>query len=195
MNRIQDLRGYPSGRYAPEAKAAKTMLNQGYSPDEIAECYQESKKDPFWEPKALSLMSLAGLIGEWQAQHSKLQPKAVCERCNGSNYYRLDDQPLFCDHSGEIRAPDPWVDLTDTWEAALDILKADLPRPTYETWLAKSKFLALDAGRFMVTVKDAFDVEWLERRIFHSAQKNLNQVMANREPADLVFVVDDADDS
>ncbi len=66
MDTLEQIRGYPSGRYGAEAKAIKDMQKLGYTAHDIVSCYTDMKKRPFWSDKALSLMSVKGQIGEWK---------------------------------------------------------------------------------------------------------------------------------
>lgn len=68
MDAYQAALGYPIPNGAAEGKAAKTLLTQGYTVDEIIACYQSLKRDPFWQGKHLSLISVAKQIGAWRAQ-------------------------------------------------------------------------------------------------------------------------------
>jgi len=68
MDKLQELRGYPSGAYAAEAKAVKVMLSLGYTASDICLCYMDLKKDQFWKDKALHLMSVAKEIGNWKGK-------------------------------------------------------------------------------------------------------------------------------
>lgn len=66
MDTLESVRGYPSGRYAAEAKGVKQMLRQGYSMQEILDCYEHLKKNHFWDGKELTMMTVAGQIGAWK---------------------------------------------------------------------------------------------------------------------------------
>lgn len=66
MQAVEYERGYVSTRYSAEASAVKAMLGMGYSPDDIMGCYRDMKRDPFWQGKALAMMTVRGQIGEWR---------------------------------------------------------------------------------------------------------------------------------
>ena len=68
MDTLESIRGYPSGKYAQEAKAVKQMLKQGYEPSDMFNCYAHLKDQHFWSDKSLTMTSVAGQIGEWKAR-------------------------------------------------------------------------------------------------------------------------------
>ena len=67
MDTLESIRGYPSGKYAQEAKAVKQMIKQGYEPSDMFNCYAHLKEQHFWTEKTLTMTSVAGQIGEWKA--------------------------------------------------------------------------------------------------------------------------------
>lgn len=66
MDTLEGMRGYPSGKYGAEAKAVKQMITQGYTSQEMMDCYEHLLKDHFWEGKALLMNTVAGQIGAWK---------------------------------------------------------------------------------------------------------------------------------
>lgn len=70
MQRLEETRGYVSEHYAAEAKAVKGLLSHDYTTDEIMAAYLWLKQQPWWRDKALTMMSLAGQIGEWKQQRN-----------------------------------------------------------------------------------------------------------------------------
>ena len=75
--------------------------------------------------------------------------------------------------------PPPDPEAGQLWSTVLDNLRAKLPRPTFETWLKPTTGMAIDPGDVDVLVVGAptpFAVEWLERRMFHALQTELQKV-------------------
>ena len=64
MNALEGERGWKSPSYAAEAGAVKWMLRD-YAPEDILGCWSYLKTDPFWEGKALLMMSVRKQIGTW----------------------------------------------------------------------------------------------------------------------------------
>ena len=70
MAAYQDALGYPIPNGAQEGKAAKKILNAGYTIQQVIDCYQSMKKDSFWQGKHLSLVSVHKQLGAFlQAQN------------------------------------------------------------------------------------------------------------------------------
>ena len=64
--RLHELeRGYPPGKYAQEAAAAKVMIGQGHTPEVIIECWKQMKLEKFYQDKELFLNTVQGQIGNW----------------------------------------------------------------------------------------------------------------------------------
>jgi len=49
-----------------ENKAAQMILERGFTPEEVMECYRHYKGEPFWRDKHLSLAYIAQNIGAWK---------------------------------------------------------------------------------------------------------------------------------
>ena len=62
---LEKERGYKSPNYGGEGKAAKWMLGEGYSVEDIMGCWRAMKRSPFWMSQELSLMSVRNQIGQW----------------------------------------------------------------------------------------------------------------------------------
>ena len=76
----------------------------------------------------------------------------------------------------------------------LEILKAQVPKPSYETWLAECSGHSLSETQFVIVTKSATGAEWLERRMYQSLhravetvlERNIEVVLAIRAQADEV---------
>ena len=68
MDTLEKERGYHSGAFAAEAGAVKWMLKQGYTPEDILDCWRAMGLDPFWEPKPRLMTSVKTQIGAWAAK-------------------------------------------------------------------------------------------------------------------------------
>ena len=66
-------------------------------------------------------------------------------------------------------------DARSLWSAVLAELQAQLPRPTFETWLKPTAGVAFQGDRFIVVAPTVFAVEWLERRMFQALQSTLER--------------------
>lgn len=65
LDEIAEVQGYAIANYGQEAKAAKTILQQNYSREQILECYKWLKSTSFWQGKPLSLFTVHKYLGEW----------------------------------------------------------------------------------------------------------------------------------
>ena len=69
--------------------------------------------------------------------------------------------------------PDP--EAKALWDEVLASLQAQLPRPTFETWVKPTAGLAFQGDLFIVAAPTVFAVEWLEKRMFHALQSALER--------------------
>ncbi|MDE2686473.1 MAG: hypothetical protein OXI16_03100 [Chloroflexota bacterium] len=53
----------------------------------------------------------------------------------------------------------------EVWASVLEILRLQVPRPAFETWLSESQGLAYSDGRFVVSAPSRFAAEMLEARL------------------------------
>ena len=79
QNTLESIRGYQSGAFGQEGKAIKQMLDQGYEPGDILNCYQHLKEQHFWSDKSLTMSSVAKEIGEWRKNRDN-PPETRAER-------------------------------------------------------------------------------------------------------------------
>ncbi|MFH1486694.1 MAG: HNH endonuclease signature motif containing protein [Chloroflexota bacterium] len=68
---LKDRRGYASPKGAAEGAAARQMLKWGLTPEEILECWDEKKTEPFWIDKELWMMTISGQIQAWKANKKR----------------------------------------------------------------------------------------------------------------------------
>ena len=62
------------------------------------------------------------------------------------------------------------------WASVLDILRSQVPRPAFETWLAESEGWAYAGGRFVVGAPDGFVAEMLRNRMHAPIERALRDV-------------------
>ena len=62
------------------------------------------------------------------------------------------------------------------WASTLDILRSQVPRPAFETWLAGSQGWAYAGGRFVVGAPDGFVAEMLRNRMHALIERALRDV-------------------
>ena len=53
----------------------------------------------------------------------------------------------------------------EVWASVLEVLRSQVPRPAFETWLSESRGLAYAGGRFVVSAASQFAAEMLEKRL------------------------------
>ena len=64
----------------------------------------------------------------------------------------------------------------EVWASVLDILRSQVPRPAFETWLAGSEGWAYAGGRFVVGAPDGFVAEMLRNRMHAPIERALRDV-------------------
>lgn len=57
--------GYKPAAFAAEAKAAKWLAEQNYTPDQVVGCYEHLRADSFYDKKHIRLQTVANQIGAW----------------------------------------------------------------------------------------------------------------------------------
>lgn len=65
MKTLEKERGWISPAYAAEASAIKWMLCHNFPPEDILACWRAMASDPWWQDKALRMMSVKNQIGNW----------------------------------------------------------------------------------------------------------------------------------
>ena len=61
------------------------------------------------------------------------------------------------------------------WAATLDLLKQELPRATFETWLRPTEGHSLQGNDLTVLVASPHNAEWLEQRLYQTILRALRQ--------------------
>jgi hypothetical protein len=74
-----------------------------------------------------------------------------------------------------------------TWNNTLQILKEQVPAPTFKTWLKDTMLLALSNGVAKIKVPTSLAATWLERRLYWGIVRALRDVL-QYEVADVQFV-------
>lgn len=79
----------------------------------------------------------------------------------------------------------------EVWDSALEILRAQVPRPAFETWLAGSEGWAYAEGRFVVGAPNGFVVEMLRNRMHAPIERALRDVTGAEHSIGYVVVPPD----
>jgi hypothetical protein len=74
MAAYRDTLGYPIPNGGQEGRAAKHLLGQGYTPEQVIACYQTLKAEAFWQGKHLSLQTVHKQIGAWLRDTGPVYP-------------------------------------------------------------------------------------------------------------------------
>jgi chromosomal replication initiator protein len=69
---------------------------------------------------------------------------------------------------------------SEAWEGVLDVLKAEITRTNYDTWLRDTAGLSFDDRMFTVGVPNHSTQEWLEKRLLSRIKKILMNIMGER---------------
>ena len=177
LNSGLDATAHQRGDYVTESQLIAIAIQTertGLSHDEIKARWEEFNRDSdapaLLEPGHLT-KSRAFRLVRWL----NAQPDAALE---GADVPAPQAQGgCTCPVLSE-RASDP-DDLTATeiWSEVLVALERQLPRPTFETWLQSTDGIGYDEDKFLVQVPTAFAIEWLERRMYHSIERTLQELL------------------
>jgi chromosomal replication initiator protein len=61
------------------------------------------------------------------------------------------------------------------WQATLGELQLQMTRATYDTWLRGSQVIALEDEVYVVYVRHAYAVDWLQNRLLHVVERTLRR--------------------
>ena len=65
FDELVTLWGYTPQNVKAETAAIKTILQRGFTPEQIVGCYQWLKAQPFWEPKFVGAHQIGNQVGEF----------------------------------------------------------------------------------------------------------------------------------
>ena len=77
--------------------------------------------------------------------------------------------------------------LKEYWQKTLDILKAELSEPSFDTWLKNTKVVTKYENTFVIAVPNGFAKDWLESR-YANLIKNTLQLVTSEE-LDIEFIL------
>jgi len=77
------------------------------------------------------------------------------------------------------------LSLETLWKLALDILKREINRTSFETWLKPTQLLSLENNRAVIFVPNEFAKEWLEARYYNLIQSTLEKIL--KEEVHIIF--------
>ena len=136
--------------------------------------------------KAIELLSEKGEFEIWQR---RLHRGRSCGKCGtepvGTSKYREDYVAHHTRSWTGVADPDPEAERI--WQAVLERMREELPRPTYETWVKPTQGLAIEGETFTVLTPTPFSAEWLERRMYRALMGELEK--AAGRPMELKFTV------
>lgn len=84
---------------------------------------------------------------------------------------------------GELSLASP----RQVWEAVLAQLKLELPRSTFDTWVADTQAISFDNGELIIGVPNPYTKNWLDNRLISSVRRTLTNVA--KWPLQAQFVV------
>ena len=64
----------------------------------------------------------------------------------------------------------------EVWASVIEVLRSQVPRPAFETWLSESRGLAYTAGQFVVSAPSRFAAEMLEKRLHPLIERAVRDV-------------------
>ncbi len=73
------------------------------------------------------------------------------------------------------------------WQAALEQLRLQMARPTFETWLKQTEVIEGGPGLFVIDAKSIYAKEWLENRLASAIERTLTGVIG--QPTAVRFVL------
>ncbi|NLO89790.1 MAG: chromosomal replication initiator protein DnaA [Clostridia bacterium] len=77
------------------------------------------------------------------------------------------------------------LNLNTLWKLTLDVLKREINRTSFETWLKPTQLLSIDNNRAVIFVPNEFAKEWLEARYYRLIQSTLEEIL--KEELHIIF--------
>ena len=68
------------------------------------------------------------------------------------------------------------MDAQQLWRTAQEQLQLQLSKPSYDTWISRSKGLSHEDGVLVVGVHSAYAKDWIENRLYGAIQKTLSEI-------------------
>ena len=136
------------------------------------------------DPSLLTTLQ-ANRILQW----IKRQPDALVESRGpvGSPAHagidRVDVEPVCTCRGVPGDEPDPAAD--EIWVHALAQLELDLSQATFETWLERTRGIAVYGSDLVVEVPNVFTITWLEQRMYQTILRTLRE--SSGQPLDVRF--------
>jgi len=81
------------------------------------------------------------------------------------------------------------LNLDTLWKLTLDILKREISRTSFETWLKPTQLLSLENSRALISVPNEFAKEWLEARYYSLIQSTMEKIL--KEEVHIIFTTSD----
>lgn len=78
---------------------------------------------------------------------------------------------------------------TQLWATALNDLKHQMTRATFDTWLQHTRLKDASNGTWQVATPNPFALEWLDGRLYNTIQRTVTNIAGH--PVELVFVVEE----
>lgn len=83
--------------------------------------------------------------------------------------------------------PDIFDEPEEIWQQVLQVLKQQLSRPAFETWLKSTKALSLQEGVLLIGVPNEFAKDWLQTRLYSLIKSTASSTL--KEEVDVEFQV------
>ncbi len=83
-------------------------------------------------------------------------------------------------------------DTQKVWEMVVGMLRLEISKSTYQTWVASAKAIAWDGATLCVAVGNEYTREWMSQRLASTIRRHLAGITDCSE-ADVSFYVDRLD--
>jgi hypothetical protein len=126
-----------------------------------------------------------------EAEHQEQERKRRenCSICQGQGFYQVAKNTVaMCEHKGPKKKTTPKGQGPDTnavWDQALEKLRGQVPKLTYESWLKDVKFFGLDGSTAVIAAPSQFVAERLER-VYQVIARALGDVLGQQVEVEVV---------
>lgn len=132
-------------------------------------------------------------------EHEKAEHPYRCMECNAwfesedaerAHYDKKHNPDRYFEKQQAELAVQPDIMAGKTWARLLAMLKDDMPRASFETWVQDSKAIGLAGGLLTVAVRNSYARDWLESRLQSTVERLLVGILNAQVKVEFVVAVE-----
>jgi len=77
------------------------------------------------------------------------------------------------------------------WRQVVDELELQMTKATFNTWLKDTQFEAVENGRFIISVRNDYALDWMQNRLAATVQRTFSAIHGDELGVDFVVAADE----